>query len=259
MNSTTSIFLIVCALLLGISIGGYIATLRQAKKTDETEKESQNNDLIRLRKDPANSALEVVIAGQTFRSAAEMSAVQRTLAGYAVDDLRSWLSAQAASDQTALSPAAAAAAAKGIPAAESSTAKVVSEAAPAQPVEDPSVLPSFLDQQIEPPAENAEAEDPKKRKRVGLIGALTRALGTDAPSKRMVTVSIAVQVNAILQKKLKDTPLESRGICLMELPGQDMVVIIGPDQFDSVNAVPDDEIRGVIQSAVNEWLARSTT
>ena len=74
MNTTTSIFLIVCALLLGISIGGYIVTLRQGKKTAEPDKESQTSDLIRLRKDPASGALEVVIAGQTFRSEAEMSA-----------------------------------------------------------------------------------------------------------------------------------------------------------------------------------------
>ena len=44
----------------------------------------------------------------------------------------------------------------------------------------------------------------------------------------------------------------------MELPGQEMVVMIGQDLYDSVGAVPDDEIRGVIQLAVNEWLARSS-
>jgi hypothetical protein len=255
MNTATSIFLIFCALLFGISIGGYIVTLRQGKKTAEPDKESQTSDLIRLRKDPASGALEVAIAEQTFHSVAEMSAVQRTLASYAVNDLRSWLSPGAAADQTPASPAAVAA----VTAGDIPMVKVVSEPAPAQPVGPPSILPDFLDQQSDMPAESTEVANPKKRKRVGLIGVLTRALATDTPSKRMVTVSIAVQVNTILQKKLKDTPLESRGICLMELPGQEMVVIIGPDQYDSVNAVPDDEIRGVIQSAVNEWLARSTT
>jgi hypothetical protein len=142
---------------------------------------------------------------------------------------------------------------------ESSTAKAVSETTSAQPVETPSVQPDLLDQQNDLPAEIAETEKPKKRKRGGLIGVFTRAISSDVPSLRIVTPSIVVQVNTILQKKLKGTPLESRGICLMELPGQEMVVMIGTDQYDSVNAVPDDEIRGVIQSAVNEWLARSTT
>jgi hypothetical protein len=268
MNLTTSIFLIVCALLLGISIGGYVVTLRQGKKTAESNKESQTSDLIRLCKDPASGALEVVIAGQAFRSEAEMSAVQRTLAGYALNDLRSWLSPQATSSQTAESPAAAADATAAVAAvaaavvatqAESSTTKAVSETTSPPPVENPSVLPNISNQQSDIPVENAEAEEPKKRKRGGLIGLFTRAISADVSSTRIVTASIAVQVNTILQKKLKGTPLESRGICLMELPGQEMVVMIGLDKYDSVNAVPDDEIRAVLQSAVNEWLARSTT
>lgn len=274
MNLTTSIFLIVCALLLGISIGGYLVTLRQGKKTAEPDKESQNGDLIRLRKEPASGALEVVIAGQTFRSEAEMSAVQRTLVGYALNDLKSWLSPQATSSQTAERPvsakaisvaesatadAAAVAATVVATEADSSTAEAVSETIPAQPVETSSVQPELLDQQNDIPAEIAEAEEPKKRKRGGLIGVFTRAISSDVSSPRIVTVSIAVQVNTILQKKLKGTPLESRKICLMELPGHEMVVMIGTDQYDSVGAVPDDEIRAVIQSAVNEWLARSTT
>jgi hypothetical protein len=263
MNLTTSIFLIVCALLLGISIGGYIVTLRQGKKNAERDKESPTSDLIRLRKDLTSGALEVVIADQAFRSAGEMSAVQRTLAGYALNDLRSWLSPQATSSQTAESPAAAAVAAEVATVvateAESSTVNVVSEIPSAPQVETLSVPPNSLDQQIDISGEKVETEAPKKRKRGGLIGVFTRAISSDVPSIRIVTVSIAVQVNTILQKKLKGTPLESRGICLMELPGQEMVVMIGQDKYDSVNAVPDDEIRGVIQSAVNEWLARSTT
>jgi hypothetical protein len=258
MNLTTSIFLIVCALLLGISIGGYIVTLRQGKKNAELNQGSQTGDLIHLCKDPASGALEVVIADQTFRSAAEMSAVQRTLAVYALNDLRSWLLPQVATDQAAEIPTAVAAV-EGVTTDESSTTKAVSETTPDQPVENPSVLPNLIDQPSDIPVENTEAEDSKKRKRGGLIGVFTRALGTDVPSTRIVSASIAVQVNTILQKKLKGTPLESRGICLMELPGQEMVVMIGMDKYDSVNAVPDDEIRGVIQSAVNEWLARSAT
>jgi len=258
MNTTTSIFLIVCALLLGISIGGYIVTLRQGKKAEGTGEESQAGDLIHLRKEPGSTALEVVIGGRTFRSAAEMSAVQRTLAGYALNDLRSWLSPQAASGPTAPSPAAAAGANSVAATAEPTMEEVDSEITPAGPVDAPTVLPGNLDQQDAAPTENAEVEDPKKRKRGGLIGVFTRALEADVSSPRIVTVSIAVQVNTILQKKLKGTPLESRGICLMELPGQEMVVMIGLDKYDSVNAVPDDEIRGVLQSAVSEWLARST-
>jgi hypothetical protein len=37
-----------------------------------------------------------------------------------------------------------------------------------------------------------------------------------------------------------------------------MVVMIGLDKYDSVGAVPDEEVRAVLQSAVNEWLTKST-
>jgi hypothetical protein len=273
----TVIFLIVCALLLGIAIGGFIASLRQGKKPDVPESESQTmpdrpsgaadahqgwayRDLIRLRKDPESEALEVVLAGQTFRSATEMSAVQRTLAGYAANDLRAWLNLQAAPDQTAVNLTTLAASVAVAP----SVAEAGSETTPvqitvtAQPVAASPGRNGKADLLSSEPAENDKVEDPKKRKRGRLMGVITRALGSDVPSVRLVTKSIAVQVNQILHDKLKDTPLESRGICLMELPGQEMVVMIGLDKYDSVSAVPDEEIRAVLQSAVNEWLARST-
>jgi len=39
----------------------------------------------------------------------------------------------------------------------------------------------------------------------------------------------------------------------MELPGKGMVVMIGLDQYDSVNDVPDSEIQAVLRAAVKEW------
>jgi hypothetical protein len=266
MNLQTSIVLIVCAFLLGISAGGFVASLREGKKSKGPRGESQASDLIAMRKDQESGALEVVIAGQAFRSVSEMNSVQRTLAGYAANDLKTWLNPQAASDRIAVNiiPAATAAAtATPVTAAETaiepSTAEVVSEITPVLPTNAPSGQAVDLGQQSSVPAEVEGGKDPKKVKRGGFMGVITRALGTDVPSNRQVTKSIAAQVNEILQKKLKDTPLESRGIGLFELPGQEMVVMIGLDKYESVNAVPDDEIRAVLQSAVNEWLARSST
>lgn len=259
MNQITSIFLILCAFCLGIALGGYIASLRKDKWADERGAESLPDDLLRVRKDTDSGALHIFVAGQSFHSPAEMNTVQRTLAGYVANDLQAWLSPQAAPGK----PAPVAAPLETTPATpavdEPTTATQVVDAASVVAVESqaafsPSATPA---PEIGVGAENPAADDPKKRKRGGFVGMITRALGSDVPNLRPVQKSIAVQVNEILQKKLKDTPLEERGICLMELPGQEMVVMIGLDKYDSVNAVPDDEIRAVIQSAVNDWLARS--
>jgi hypothetical protein len=264
MNMSTSIFLIVCALCLGIAIGGYFVNLRRGKKADEPGSKSQASDLISLRKDPSDGALEVVVAGKAYKSASEMNSVQRTLVGYAASDLRTWLSPQVVAEQPSVSIPPATAAAAGIqetgvtPSSEPSTAEAVSEPVAAQPVSSPSVQNGDLEKQSSLPADGEKEEEATKPKRGGLIGLITRALATDVLSTQRVPASIAKQVNNILQKKLKDTPLESRGICLMELPGQEMVVMIGLDKYDSVGAVPDEEVRAVLQSAVNEWLTKST-
>jgi hypothetical protein len=260
MNLQTAIFLIVSAICLGIAIGGYVASYLQGKKHDESVLESQPGDLIRLQKDPDNGALEVVVGGQAFRSVAEMNSVQRTLAGYAAHDLQAWLSPQAATGQPAanlnLTAPDTVTTEPQVDAPSTTTAVATVVAAGVSITTQPVVSSSVQERSAD--GENAMIDDPKKRKRGGFIGVITRALNADVPSIRPVPKSIAVQVNEILQQKLKDTPLESRGICLMELPGQEMVVMIGLDKFDSVGAVPDEEIRAVLQLAVNDWLARST-
>jgi hypothetical protein len=247
MNIPTVIFFVICAFCLGIALGGFLAGLRQEKKPRGQVIDSQPGDLIHLGKDPESGSLQVILAGQVFHTVAEMSNVQRALAGYAANDLRAWLSPQTTAAQPAESKTS----------GDGEGSDVDAAPAPASvPTSPPAVTLSGpeLGVGMAPEAE----EDLKKRKRGGFIGMITRALSAETSSLRFATKSIAVQVNEILQEKLKDTPLESRGICLIEMPGQEMVVMIGLDKYDSVSAVPDDEVRGVLQSAVNEWLARST-
>jgi len=68
--------------------------------------------------------------------------------------------------------------------------------------------------------------------------------------------SIAQQIDEILQERLSGSPLEKRAIRLMELPEKGMVVMVGLEQYDSVDAVPDEDIRDLIRQAVAEWERR---
>jgi len=69
--------------------------------------------------------------------------------------------------------------------------------------------------------------------------------------------SIAAQVDEILQEILEGTPLEKRGIRLMELPGQGMVVLVGMEKFATVDEVPYDDVRKAIKIAVARWEGRN--
>lgn len=65
--------------------------------------------------------------------------------------------------------------------------------------------------------------------------------------------SIAAQIDEILQEKLAGTPLAERGIKLMELPDQGMVVMVGMDKYTDLTQVPDEQVRAVIGEAVAAW------
>jgi hypothetical protein len=253
MNLPTIIFLIVSAFLLGIAAGGYVTSLRQDAKHGQADEKSQADDLIRLRKDTDSGTLEVVLAGKDFHTPGEMSSSERALAGYAFNDLKTWLNPQAAPARSA-----AISAAGDVPVELPVPAESAPETAPVPPVIAAVAQPAGLNQQDSLVVDVPEEEASTKRKRGGIAGVLSRALGTEVSPARLAPVSIANQVNLILQKNLKDMQLEDRGICLMELPGHDMVVMIGLDKYETVSSVPDDEIRTVIQSAVNEWLTRNT-
>ncbi len=65
--------------------------------------------------------------------------------------------------------------------------------------------------------------------------------------------SIVGQIDDILQNKIANTPLQERGIRLMENLDGSMRVLIGMDQFDDVSSIPDETVKAAIQSAVRDW------
>lgn len=71
-------------------------------------------------------------------------------------------------------------------------------------------------------------------------------------------LSLADQIDPILQSMLADSPLVDRGVSLMDIEGRGMVVNVGLDLYDSVGDVPDDDIRALIQKAVAVWEKRVT-
>lgn len=65
--------------------------------------------------------------------------------------------------------------------------------------------------------------------------------------------SIVEQVDAILQTQLAGTPLAETGIRLQESPEGGVIVWVGLRKFESIDEVPDDQIKAAIRAAITDW------
>jgi hypothetical protein len=69
--------------------------------------------------------------------------------------------------------------------------------------------------------------------------------------------SLAEQVDEILQEKIAANPDETPPIRLVDSVLGGLVVEVGTDRYEGIDAVPDEGIRQVIREAVREWEKRS--
>jgi hypothetical protein len=99
------------------------------------------------------------------------------------------------------------------------------------------------------------SEDEGRRASFNPLEIFTRGRASETPEPPK---SIAAQIDAILNKKITGTKWESRGIRLMESPEKGVVVLVGLEQYDSVEEVPDEEIRNLLRSCVAEWEQHAT-
>lgn len=98
-------------------------------------------------------------------------------------------------------------------------------------------------------------ETPPKK---GMVDLIAGSLQPESRASSAATKSIALQVDEILQERLRGTALESRAVRILELPGKGMVVMVGLEQYASVNDVPDAEIQAALRAAVAEWESQSS-
>ncbi len=64
---------------------------------------------------------------------------------------------------------------------------------------------------------------------------------------------IISQIDEVLQKKLEDSPLESKRIRIEEGSNGEVVVYVGASRYPGIDAVPDEAIRAIIQQAIKDW------
>ncbi len=67
------------------------------------------------------------------------------------------------------------------------------------------------------------------------------------------STSLVSMIDEILQKKLETSPLQGRGIKLLNAPNGEVIVAVGSQNYNGVDSVPDPEIRDLIKSAIHDW------
>ena len=223
--------------IVGAGIGYLIANLpgwmdkddAETKPVKEKKAGDESLEVVRLLRDPEGKILPEV-GGVRLRSLNDLDLEMRPVLLRAVRDLLAWLrneTVQGDSNRDVL------------PSLDDAERAEVSEF-------------SGVDVEYIEPLQPSE-EPPKVRHR-SFVGLLIDAVQSDVgkppgPEDR----SIADQIDEILQANLKGTELDKRGVRLMELPEKGMVVMVGLDQYEGVDEVPDPQIQAVIRSAVAEW------
>jgi hypothetical protein len=72
------------------------------------------------------------------------------------------------------------------------------------------------------------------------------------PEKQKGTSLVAL-IDEVLQAKLLTSPTINKMVRLEDGPLGEVIVIVGSQRYNGVNAVPDPEIREIIQEAITDW------
>ena len=218
------IFLFVIALIsagAGVAIGVLIASLRTEKPAEGSQPKSQPNliEAARIVQDRKSGNLFLEVDGIIIQDPEELSPNQRQVLVAHIEKIFNWLK----------------------PPQVEAVGKGSEVPAPISPAQTNSELPVALPVTAPPPA------------KIGPIDLLARSISPESRPASKGPQSIASQIDEILQAKLADSPLAGRGIRLMELPSKGLVVMVGLQQYEDVDAVPDPEIRALIRQSVVEW------
>lgn len=260
MNIPTAIFLIVSAFCFGVAAGGWI---EKKFYSDAPAKSQENNkdfdDVLRLARHKKTRIMVVDVDRTPFAKADDLNSSQRQHVKDVIEYLSGWLGLPPATPapavaQKAIEPQATTPGSASATSPAPGIAPVITE-----PEESKPVVPYVAIANLIQPAvvDEVEPAKPPKVKRRSVFEWVTRAVEAEAPKLPYAPKSPAAQVNDIVQEKITGTPLEERRIKLIDKPNQEMAVLIGIEEFPTVDAVPDEEIRGILKQAVTEWLKRN--
>lgn len=245
--SLTPILIPLIALLAGWAIGFFDSNMRTSKKIKQAEDSAQfaikaaENRMAEAQAKLASSAVSLVthddpglmrIKNENGHLTLDLDGVRVNTSALTTDQrkrliemlstMRPWLEGKPASPPPPMSPPPPAP----MPAADMHQGTPVTAASPPpRPVAQPQIP--------------ASKPSPLTKKKDDELEA--------APT------SIVGQINLILQARIVNTPLASRGVSLMESITGGVNVYVGLQRYEAIDDVPDEEVKAAIRAAIAEW------
>jgi len=236
MNDLTTLLIIAAISVgIGVAVGGLISNAMNARQNPAKPGSEEKDGLVEIfsfNRDIKSKTSVLEIKGKKYRKPAELEAGTQAFLAQQLNILASWVGAPDAPKS-----------------AEFTTSESDSQVSQATrspvnfPVSNPK--PAQADSNSMPNDSLKQSYNP--------LGVFTRSIRSDTHKPSAPPSSIAAQIDEILQEKLAELPQEKRAIRLMELPGKGMVVMVGLEQYDGVEAVPDPEVKSLIRECVHEW------
>jgi hypothetical protein len=251
---TTLLIVAFASLLLGVVAGLLLNSLRGEQREEEPDSAQDTPPggrpggympVVRLWREKTSATLVVEVDGKSYVSPAPLTLAQRESLERALAEFSGWLGVVVA----AVTPQQAAGS---IQPAAGHTQPALS-ADQALPVSSPSAAatpqaPTMRVEKVRPVSPAAAASAAPVLKGAGKAASPTPA--KEEPK------SIVGQIDVILQEMLERVGMDNRGIALSEDPRRGVIVSIGLDRFDGIDAVTDDEVKKLLRAAVNEWERR---
>ncbi len=192
---------------------------------------ARQQEIARLWRDRETGELSIELDGRVYNSTHQLSISQREQLNQTAQALLDWMG----------------------PTLTTPTVSASRPPAPPTPIS----VPPITSESISIPSSTAPAT-PIKQDR-DLVSLFVRSIEANAPKLPTHTKTIAAQIDDIVQERLVDSPLAGHRIRLVDTPDHGMAVEIGDRQYDSISAVPENEIRLFLQEAVQIWQRRSTS
>ena len=104
-----------------------------------------------------------------------------------------------------------------------------------------------------PPPLRPAAPTPAPTQAPVQVGKKNGATADEAKPPAPVLDSIIQQIDKVLQAKLETSTFKDRGIQLVEGPGGIVIVKDGINRYEGVDAIPDPQVKTLIQQAVTDW------
>lgn len=221
------VFAFVC-ILIGFLLGLLLHAMRSSKGegSKATKTASGLEEEVRLSRDMRTKHLVIEIGDQVYKSVGDLSSEDRQQLTMTAVDLRTWLGI--------------------FPSEQSSEEKSVYSTSTQDIPPGPSFSPG--------PELSGAVEMSQRKPDLNPLRVFSEAIQESRkPVAEETTKSIVAQIDEILQEKLENSPLSSRGVRLVEIPGQGIAVMVGLTRYNDVEDVPEEGIRNIIHEAVNEW------